>query len=96
VEELPEVDSEKLKELSLELIDIGLFYGQKGINTVKSLPLYERIDRVVNFDDKFALVRDHGEQLYTKIDSKFKPLVHKAIFLYDSAQNRVVTFLGII
>ena len=90
------MENEKLKELSLELIDIGLFYGNKGINTVKSLPLYQRFDQVVNFDDKFALVRDHGEQLYTKIDSKFRPLVQKAIFLYDKAQNKVVTFLGII
>ena len=31
---------EHLKAISYELLDIGLFYGEKGVNSVKSLPLY--------------------------------------------------------
>ena len=40
VEALPQTDIDKFKLLGLELLDIGLFYGYKGVEKVKSLPLY--------------------------------------------------------
>ena len=31
---------EKFKKVGFELLDIGIFYGQQGVEKVKSLPLY--------------------------------------------------------
>ena len=94
--EFAENDIEKFKKLSFEILDIGLFYGNKGLDKVKSLPLYQKIDSVVNFDDKFAIVKGQGEQLYTLIDSKFRPIVQKVFFMYDEATNKVVSFMKIL
>lgn len=96
VECASENDIEKFKKLSFEILDIGLFYTQKGLDSVKSLPIYQKIDGVVNFDDKFAMVKGQGEQIYTLIDSKFRPIANKVIFLYDDAQNKVVSFMKIL
>ena len=82
--------------MSFELLDIGLFYGQKGIEQVKSYPLYQRVDEVVNFEDKFDLVKRHGENLYTYLDKNFKPLVQNVFFLYDKASNTVVSYIKVI
>ena len=35
---------QKFKEVSFELLDIGLFYGQQRVEQVKSLPLYQKVD----------------------------------------------------
>jgi hypothetical protein len=68
-------DIAKFKEVSLELLDIGIFYGNKGMDQVKSYTLYHKVDAVVNFDDKFELVKTQGLQLYTYLDKKFAPVV---------------------
>jgi hypothetical protein len=41
-------------------MDIGMYYGQQGVEKVKMLPLYQKVDTVVHFDDKFDLVKTHG------------------------------------
>lgn len=53
-------DFDQFKQVSLELMDIGMYYGQQGMEQIKHLPLYQKVDSVVNFDDKFDLVKTHG------------------------------------
>ena len=53
-------DFDEFKKVSFELMDIGMFYGQQGVEKVKMLPLYQRVDQVVHFDDKFDLVKTQG------------------------------------
>ena len=65
----------KFQQIGLELLDISLYYGEKGVDKVKSLPLYQKVDAVLNINDKFDLVRKHGENLYTYLDKSFKPLI---------------------
>lgn len=60
VQPLQDKDFDQFKKVSLELMDIGMFYGQQGLEQIKHLPLYQRVDRVVQFDDKFDLVKTHG------------------------------------
>lgn len=50
-------DMEKFKQVSFELLDIGIFYGQKTMTQVKSLPLYQKVDSIVKLDDKFSIVK---------------------------------------
>jgi hypothetical protein len=87
---------EKFKQVSLELLDIGIYYGSKGVEQVKSHQLYHKVDAVVNFDDKFALVKNQGQQLYTYLDSRFAPLLENVFFLYDTATMRVTSFVKVI
>lgn len=78
------------------MLDIGIYYGEKGVGTIKSLPLYQRVDSIVNFDDKFDLVRRHGENLYTYLDNKFRPIIQQVFFLYDSVTMKVSAFINVI
>jgi len=63
-----EADYEKFKKVSFELLDIGCYYGNQGVEKITSLPLYQKVDEMVNIADKFYLVKKHGEQLYTYLD----------------------------
>ena len=95
-EEVKEESLDKFKKVSFELLDIGLHYGSKGVNTIRSLPLYQRVDSVISLEDKFALVKKHGEELYTLLDSKLRPLVQNVFFLYDQATNTVTSYIKVI
>jgi len=82
--------------VSFELMDIGMFYGQQGVEKVKMLPLYQKVDRVVHFDDKFDLVKTQGFQLYTYLDQTFSPLYQKVVFLYDTTTQSVSTYIQVL
>jgi hypothetical protein len=85
---------EKFKKVSFELLDIGVFYGQQGVGKVKSLPVYQKVDSVLHIDDKFALVRKHGEELYTLLDQKLRPIVQNVFFLYDEANKTITSYIN--
>lgn len=87
---------EKFKKVSFELLDIGLYYGNQSVSKVKSLPIYQRVDSVINLDEKFGLVKQHGEQLYTMVEEKIKPIVQNVFFLYDQATNSVISYINVI
>ena len=89
-------DFNEFKKVSFELMDIGMYYGQQGVDRVKMLPLYQKVDRVVQFDDKFDLVKTHGFQLYTYLDQTFTPLLQKVVFLYDTTTQTVSTYIQVI
>ena len=86
----------KFKQVGLELLNIGIYYGEKGVDTVKSLPVYQKVDAYVNFDDKFDLVRKHGEQLYTMINNKLRPIYEHVFFLYNATNNRITSYVNVI
>lgn len=94
--EAKEQNFDKFQQVSYELLDIGVFYGGKTINQVKSLPLYQKVDSYINIDDKFDLVRKHGENLYTYIDNKFRPIIQHVFFLYDSVTKTITTYINVI
>jgi len=73
-----------------------VFYGQQGVETVKSLPLYQRVDSVVKFNSKFSLVLKHGEELYTLINERISPIVQNVFFLYDNATNTITSYINVI
>lgn len=87
---------EKFQQVSFELLDIGIYYGGKTIDQVKSLPLYQKVDAYINIDDKFDMVKKHGEILFTYIDNKFRPIIQHVFFLYDSVTKTITTFISVI
>ena len=42
---------------------------------VRTFPVYQKVDSLVKFDDKFAIVKQHGTELYTMYDETIKPIV---------------------
>ena len=69
--------------MSFELLDIGLHYTNKGVDKVKSLPLYQKVDSQINLLEKFELVKNYGSELFTYLDQKISPVVQSVLFLYD-------------
>ena len=51
---------------------------------------------MVNIADKFDMVRSHGEQLYTFANEKFAPIVKNVFFIFDSATQKVTSFISVI
>lgn len=89
-------NAEKFKMVGYELLDISLYYTQQGVEKVKSQPLYQKVDSYVSFEDQFALVKKHGESLYTKLDEQFRPLYEKVFFLYNNATDQITSFINVI
>ena len=77
-------------------MDIGIFYGQQGVEQIKHLPLYQKADAALNLEDKFTLVKEQGFQLYTYLNSTFTPIVQKVIFLYDSTTETISTYIHVV
>jgi len=53
-----------LKNLSFELLDIGLHTGQKGLEYLKTTPIYSLTDKYVNYEEKADLLKEKGVQVY--------------------------------
>ena len=50
----------------------------------------------MSFDDKFALIKEHGTELFTMIDSKLQPVIQNVFFLYDQATNTITSYINVI
>jgi len=77
-------------------LDIGVYYGEKTAGKVRSLPLYQSVDGMLNLEDKFGMVANYGQNLFTFLDNKFRPLIQHVFFLYDSATNTVTSYINVI
>lgn len=84
------------QQVGYELLDIGIHYGSKTVEHVKGLPVYKKIDSYIDFDDKFAIVLKHSQCLYTYVDSTFRPIMQRVLFLYNSASQKVTTFINLV
>jgi len=87
---------DKFKKVGFELLDIGLHYGSKGVEKVKSMPLYQSIDSQVQFADKFELIQKNGIELYTMVNEKVSPILLSVFFLYDEQKNKITSYLKVI
>ena len=75
---------QKFKHLSFELIDIGLFQGQKGFEYLKQTPAYTMSDQYVHYDEKYKVVKDNSVKLYKFLNDKiYCPLKKNLIVIYD-------------
>jgi len=80
----------------MELLDIGIQYSEKTLGSVKSLPIFKKVDKLIDFDDKFELVMNHGKNLFTYLDDKFRPIIQHVFFLYDSATGVVTSYIKVL
>jgi hypothetical protein len=81
---------EKFKHLSLELIDIGLHGGQKGINYIKHTSIYQQTDKYIDYEEKYDLAKEKGIKLYRFLNEKvYHPLKENIFFIYDQSSNYI-------
>ncbi len=75
VENDQEAPSQRFKHLSLELIDIGLFTSQKGLEYVQNSAPYKATDPYLHFEERAKQVLQGSEKLYRLInDQVYVPL----------------------
>jgi hypothetical protein len=76
---------ERFKDLSLELLDIGIYHGQRGLDYVKQTPVYTFTDKYVHYDDKVEFARDSSVRVYKYVNEGiYNPLKNNLYVIYDT------------
>jgi hypothetical protein len=89
--------NDKFKYLTFELIDIGLFQGQKGLSYIQSTTPYTILDKNLQLNKQVKLVSEKGVKLYHFINDKvYSPLKEYVIVLYGSTQQYLSMFVRVI
>jgi hypothetical protein len=102
-EELP---IERFKNLSFELLDMGLFQSQKGYNYFKQTPVFEITDQYVHYDSTLEVVKDKGVNIYKYVNENVIDPLMNNIYLIQTTnyysfmmnilkehQPRVITYI---
>lgn len=88
---------EKFKYLTFELIDIGLFQGQKGLEYIQSTTPYTYLDKNLHLNKQVKLVSEQGVKLYHFMNDKvYSPIKEYAIVLYGSTQQYISMFVRVL
>ena len=83
--------------MSFELIDIGLYEGQKGIEFIKQTPLYTMTDKYIKYEEKLDLAKENGIKLYKYFNDKiYFPLRDNLIVIIDQSRNYVSFIIKVI
>jgi glycerol-3-phosphate O-acyltransferase len=89
--------AQKFKHLSFELIDIGLFQGQKGLEYIKQTPAYTLTDKYIHYDEKYQTAKEKSVQLYKFLNDKvYSPLRKNIIVIYDQSTNYISFMVKVI
>jgi hypothetical protein len=80
----------KIKDLSCELLDIGLHQGQKNLSIVKETNAYSKADQIVHFDEKAEVIFAHSAKVYTYLNDKvYYPLRDKFLIIYEQGTDYI-------
>lgn len=81
---------EKFKQLSLELIDIGLHTGQKGLHLLQQTKPYALTDQYIHYDKRVEEVKNGSVKLYHFLNDKlYNPLKNNLYVIYDQGSNYI-------
>lgn len=76
--------TEKFKELGLELLDIGLYTGQKGFERIQRSKAYEITDKFIHYDQRYEDLKSGSLKLYRFLNDKlYSPLRDNLYVIYD-------------
>jgi hypothetical protein len=79
---------ERFKDLSLELLDIGLYHGQRGLDYLKQTPVYTITDKFVHYEDKYEFAKDNSVKIYKYVnESVYNPLKNNLYVIYDTTSG---------
>lgn len=83
--------------MSFELIDIGLFNGQKGLDYIQSTTPYTLLDKNLQINKQVKSVSEKGVKLYHFISDKvYSPLKEYVIVLYDQSTKYISLFVRVL
>ena len=87
----PDDATEKIKQLSFELIDIGLHTSQLGLEVVQNSAVYQNVqERIAGLEKQ---VKDGSVQLYRFLNDKvYTPLESNLYVIYDKSSH-MLSFL---
>ena len=66
------------------------------MSQVKAQPLYQKVDQIVDFEDKFGLVYDKGLQLFTFVKGILTPIFGKIFFVCDAVTKSISSYIQVI
>lgn len=80
-----------MKELSLELLDITLHQGSKGLEYIKSTPVYKSTDTYLHYDQKFEAAKTNGLEALNFVNDKiYFPLRKNLIVIIDKSADLII------
>jgi hypothetical protein len=81
---------ERIKNLGLELADISLYHGHRGLDYLLTLPIVQKTDAIVDFRGKKELLESGYRTMNDKV---IIPLFQHVLVLYDTANNYVTLLI---
>lgn len=89
--------AEKFKHLSFELIDIGLFFGEKGLNKVQQTRPYQFTDKYIHYEERAKQVIENSEKIYKFMNDKvYSPLKTQFYVIVDKTTNLISVFVKVL
>ena len=89
--------NEKFKYLTFELLDLGLFQGQKGLEYIQSTNTYAMLDKNLQINKQVKNVSEKGVKLYHFINDKvYSPVKEYVIVLYDQTTKYISMFVRVL
>jgi len=89
--------TEKFKELSLELLDMGLYTGQKGIEKIQQTRPYAISDQFIHYDKRYKELKKGSKKLYRFLNDKlYNPLKNNLYVIYDQGSNYISFFIRVL
>jgi hypothetical protein len=83
--------------LSFELIDIGLYTGQKSLEIIQKSAPYQVTDSYIHYDEKYHQVKEGSVKLYRYLNDKlYNPLKNNLYVIYDQGSNMISFFIKVI
>mmetsp|Transcript_32593 Transcript_32593/g.31825 ORF Transcript_32593/g.31825 Transcript_32593/m.31825 type:complete len:274 (+) Transcript_32593:43-864(+) len=89
--------STRFKQLSFELIDIGIHSGFQGINYIKQTQGYSITDQYLHYDEKVDLAKEKGIQVFRFINERvYSPFKKNIYAIYDHSLNSITFMINVI
>eukprot|EP00347_Sterkiella_histriomuscorum_P014547 403360459 len=89
--------TEKFKHLSFELIDIGLFFTEKGLQKVQQTRPYQVTDKYIHYEERAKQVLENSEKIYRFMNDKvYSPLKTQFYVIYDKTTNIIQVFVKVL
>lgn len=81
----------------MELLDIGLYTGQKGINMLQQTKPYAITDKYVHYDKRYEEIKQGSKKLYRFLNDKlYNPVKNNLYVIYDQSSNYISFFVKIL
>jgi hypothetical protein len=82
-----------LKQLSYELLDMGLHSGQRGLSILQQTRAYQFSDGYLHYQRRFDQLRARSQQYYSALRERLYLPAREAVVVVWDQTGKVVSFL---